>query len=250
MSAAPSRTYRIGEFARLAGVTPRALHHYDRLSLLKPRRTAAGYRVYVEEDLERLVQIVALKFIGIPLKKIGRLATVKPTDLAAALHAQRQTLEAKRQLLDQAIVAIREAESALLSEGRAAPALYRRIIEVIDMQTNNDWNAKYQQLVDAKKARLKALAPEELKALRQEWSRLIEDARQVMTEDPAGPRAQELAGRWLDLLGRLMGNPVDRSMLGAGAAFEAGGKWAPNEADKPVWEFMRKALEQSQQPPD
>ena len=83
------------------------------------------------------------------------------------------------------------------------------------MQTNDDWKARYEQLVDAKVARLKSLAPEDLKAVRQEWSALIEDVRQALTQDPAGARAQELAGRWLDLLGRLMGGPVDRQMVGA-----------------------------------
>ena len=244
MPSAPARTYRVGEFARLAGVTPRALHHYDRLGLLKPRRTAAGYRTYAEQDLERLVQVVALKFIGIPLKKIGRFTTTKTADLTKALHTQRQALEEKRRLLDQAITAIHEAEAALGRDGEAAPALYRRIIEVIDMQSNSDWNAKYQELVDAKTARLKTLAPEDLKALRQEWSALVEDVRAVLTDDPAGPRAQELAARWLNLLGRLMGRPVDRSTLSAGAAYQGGGKWAPSDADKPVWEFMQKAMAQ------
>jgi hypothetical protein len=66
--------------------------------------------------------------------------------------------EEKRRLLDQAIGAIHEAEAALRRDGRAAPALYRRIIEVIDMQSNSDWNARYQELVDAKTARLPAEA--------------------------------------------------------------------------------------------
>ena len=93
MSSESSRTYRTGEFARLAGVTPRTLRHYDRLGLLKPRRTAAGYRVYADRDLERLVQVVALKFIGIPLKKIGRLAATTRAHLTEALRAQCQVLE-------------------------------------------------------------------------------------------------------------------------------------------------------------
>jgi DNA-binding transcriptional MerR regulator len=50
--------YRVRAFAELAGVTVRALHHYDRLGLLKPRRTAAGYRVYTTADLPTLEQIV------------------------------------------------------------------------------------------------------------------------------------------------------------------------------------------------
>ena len=68
-----NKLYRVREFAELAGVTVRALHHYDRLGLLKPGRTAAGYRCYSLRDFERLEQIVALKFLGIPLKQIRTL---------------------------------------------------------------------------------------------------------------------------------------------------------------------------------
>ena len=50
----------IREFAQLAGVTVRALHHYDRLGLLQPRRTQQRYRAYGSKDLEILEQIVAL----------------------------------------------------------------------------------------------------------------------------------------------------------------------------------------------
>ena len=63
--------YQAHEFAELAGVTIRTLHHYDRLGLLKPsRRTEAGYRLYSESDLVRLEQIIVLKFLGLPLKRI------------------------------------------------------------------------------------------------------------------------------------------------------------------------------------
>ena len=59
----PDKTpiYRVQEFAEMAGLTVRALHHYDRLGLLKPGRSQAGYRLYCLEDLQRLEQIVALK---------------------------------------------------------------------------------------------------------------------------------------------------------------------------------------------
>ena len=45
-------TFRAREFAELAGVTVRTLHHYDRIGLLTPRRTPAGYRLYSASDLE------------------------------------------------------------------------------------------------------------------------------------------------------------------------------------------------------
>ena len=89
MDSPENRTFRIREFAQLAGLTPRALRHYDRVGLLKPKRTRAGYRAYSAGDLERLEQIVALKFLGIPLRKIGLLITRTPKELARALDAQR-----------------------------------------------------------------------------------------------------------------------------------------------------------------
>src|SRR5262249_39026672 len=97
-----NRQYRIHEFAALAGVTAKALRHYDRLGLLKPRRSASGYRLYAESDLERLEQIVALKFLGLPLKQISRLLERGAPPIAEALRGQRAALEEKRQLLHRA----------------------------------------------------------------------------------------------------------------------------------------------------
>jgi DNA-binding transcriptional MerR regulator len=52
------RTFRIQEFAKLAGVTERALHHYDRLKLLSPaHRSERGDRLYSRADLGRLERI-------------------------------------------------------------------------------------------------------------------------------------------------------------------------------------------------
>jgi DNA-binding transcriptional MerR regulator len=58
------KEYRVQEFAKLAGITGKALRHYERVGLLVPRRSIAGYRLYSERHLDRLEQIVALKFFG------------------------------------------------------------------------------------------------------------------------------------------------------------------------------------------
>ena len=62
-----SKLYHVYEFAQLAGVTVKALHHYDRLGLLRPRPSQTGYRLYAGGDLERLEQIIALMFLGLSL---------------------------------------------------------------------------------------------------------------------------------------------------------------------------------------
>ena len=57
---ATRRTYQVKDVSRIAGVSVRTLHHYDTLGLLVPtRRSAAGYRLYDDDDLLRLQQILA-----------------------------------------------------------------------------------------------------------------------------------------------------------------------------------------------
>ena len=87
-----SRTYRITEAARLAGITVRTLHHYDAIGLLVPRRTAAGYRLYSVRDLLRLQQIVIQRSLGFSLEQIRRWLDDPEFDHERALMHQRAVL--------------------------------------------------------------------------------------------------------------------------------------------------------------
>jgi DNA-binding transcriptional MerR regulator len=70
--------YLTSQFAGIAGVTIRTLRYYDRIGLLKVKRTKAGYRLYRLSDLERIEQIVALKFLGLSLPEIRRVIGGEP----------------------------------------------------------------------------------------------------------------------------------------------------------------------------
>jgi len=138
-------TYRIKEFAALTGVSVRALHHYDRLGLLKPHRARTGYRLYTPDHVAIVEQIVALRFVGIPLMSIGRLLRSDPREWDQVLDAQRRVLEEKRRRLDLAIQAIREAQG---TRGREIDRV-KRIIEVINMQEKRDeFKKTYEALPD------------------------------------------------------------------------------------------------------
>ena len=85
-----SGRYRVQEFAEWTGVTVRALHPYDRLGLLSPKRTGSGHRIYCQADLHRLEQIVALKFLGLPLEQIKTVLDRDPRSLPDLLRAERR----------------------------------------------------------------------------------------------------------------------------------------------------------------
>jgi len=194
-------SYRIGEFAKLAGVTVRALHHYDRIGLLKPERTSSGFRVYDLKGLERLEQIAALKFLGIPLKEIKLLLKHGPLTLADSLNVQREALGEKRRLIDRAMVAIEAAEKAVQSGQTTDASILRKIIEAIDMQTQENSMRKYytdQAWLD--KERIAHETPLEtrqknLKAMRQVFAEIEAD----IDLDPASEAAKALTKRWLQL---------------------------------------------------
>src|SRR4051794_10991097 len=81
------RTVR--EVAELAGVTVRALHHYDEIGLLKPSgRSASGYRLYSHGDLLRLHEIVAWRQLGFSLREVQELVDEPDHDRAVALRRQ------------------------------------------------------------------------------------------------------------------------------------------------------------------
>lgn len=57
---------RIGDLARTAGVTPKAIRYYESLGLLVPERLANGYREYGEQDVRVVREVRRLIELGIP----------------------------------------------------------------------------------------------------------------------------------------------------------------------------------------
>src|SRR3712207_5681576 len=106
------RLYRVGEVASLTGVSIRTLHHYDRIGLLRPTaHSEAGYRLYAEGDLLRLQQVLTLRYLGLPLKRIGELLGRPDFDLVASLRIQRGALRdriAELERIDAALGALVE----------------------------------------------------------------------------------------------------------------------------------------------
>ena len=185
------KTFRVRQFAELAGVTVKALRHYDRLGLLRPVRNEAGYRLYQLADLARLQQIVALKSLGLPLKQIRPLLDREPLPLVSTFRQQRAVLEEKRQLIERAIHALSEAVTALSSGALSTTAVLQEVIRVMATQ-DVDMMKKYysDEAWEQWKHHYEDWPPGE-------WRTLYRDTIAAIDSDPSGPTAQALGDRWL-----------------------------------------------------
>lgn len=91
---------RIGELARAAGISADTLRHYERKGLLKPRRSANGYREYPAHAVERIRMIRSALALGFQLDDLAGVFKVRDSGGAPC-----------RQVRDLASVKLNEVES-------------------------------------------------------------------------------------------------------------------------------------------
>lgn len=94
----------ISQVAELTGISIRTLQYYDEIGLLKPSElTQSGYRLYNDEALQKLQQILFFKELGFKLKDIREILEKPDFDRIAAFKKQKEFLLLKRNRTDRLI---------------------------------------------------------------------------------------------------------------------------------------------------
>jgi len=210
-------TFRILEFAKLAGVTVRALHHYDRLHLLSPaHRSERGYRLYSQDDLGRLERILALRYLGLSLHEIAMLLNTPvghgAESLTLTLARQRAALGERRNGLDRVLRAIELAQQRAQDPAEPEWLLYQTILKEIQMQEATDWTEKYYspKAIEALRERRASMTPEQYVDVGTRWRALMADVQSAVDREvpPDSAEGRALVARWMRLGDEFtMGNP-------------------------------------------
>jgi DNA-binding transcriptional MerR regulator len=208
------RTWKVGELAKQTGLTVRTLHHYDAIGLLSPsHRTAAGHRLYVEDDVARLQQVASLRNLGFPLEEIRDVLNdrrMSPLQVVQ-LHADRLREQVRsQQRLVERLDAL--AEGLRTAETVSADQLIQTIEEITMFE-------KYytQEQMDHLAQRREQVGEGRIREVEAEWPRLMDEVRAEMERgtDPCDPRVQEMARRWKGLIEEFTGgNEGIRQSLG------------------------------------
>ena len=240
----PAPPVQIGALARATGLTVRTLHHYDAIGLLVPaERSSSGRRLYGDADVQRLYRIVALRRLGLSLPQIAA-ALDSPPELGDAIRAHldevRESIERHRRLAG-------TLERILDQLARREAPTVADLITAIEGITMTERHFTADQL-EALARRRAELGEAGMRAAEAEWAQLIADVRaeQAAGSDPAGPRMQELAGRWRGLIAAFTGGDegTRRSLQ---AAYEQEGSAGASQGmvDAELMAFVGRALQAS-----
>lgn len=197
------------ETARRFGVTIKALRLYESRGLLKPLRTAAGWRTYGPDQIARLHQILALRRLGLPLGRIAQLlANAGALDTVLALQEESLTRDSRR--LARALELVKAAR-AKLAAGQALSIDDLAHLSKETVMTKPDAKELSKLLMPfadkhispEEKAVLKAKVADREQVAR-DWNGLMTEWQMLMQQgDPTSPAAQDMARRWSAFLGQL-----------------------------------------------
>ena len=193
--------YSVKQLARLAGVSVRTLHVYDKLGLLTPHvRTDAGYRYYGEPELLRLQQILFYKELDLSLKAIAEILDDPGFDLVEALTGHKTALIARRHRLDLLLHTIDNTIDHLknktmsnfekLYEGLDGAAALRQ--EAIDK-----WG---EEAILRSENALIEMGPAALDRLKADQREIDRQLRSMVGEDPKSEAVQDQIARHYDMI--------------------------------------------------
>ncbi|WP_113930004.1 MerR family transcriptional regulator [Bacillus sp. P14.5] len=200
--------YTVKKLGQLAGVSTRTLRYYDEIGILKPARiNSSGYRIYGENEVDRLQQILFYKELGVELEEIKKILDDPGFKITSALADHREKLVDKRHQLDQLIknvdktIAMKEGRRKM-SDKEKFEGFKNKLVEDNERKYGNEIRTKYgEETVNQSNAKLQNMSQEQF----EEANKLAEDihttlAQAYKTGDPSGDLAQkaaEMHKQWL-----------------------------------------------------
>lgn len=228
--------YRVSVVAELAGISVRTLHHYDHIGLLEPDSVSeSGYRLYSDNDLVRLQQIMFLKELDFPLKDIVRMMESPRFNGADALLKQRDLLLKKRKRLDRIIETI---ENSIASQKEGINMDKKKMFEAFDMKEIEEQEKKYGAEAEERwgntdpwresKRRTSKYTEKDWAAIKAESEDIYRSMAGSMKLQPGDRAVQDLVERWKNHLTRWFYDATPEMLAGLGEMYVADERFAKN----------------------
>ena len=238
--------YTVKQLSTLAGVTPRTLHHYDQIGLLKPESIGEnGYRYYGEKSMLRLQQILFYRELDMPLDEIKKIMGRRDFDVLAALENHKLELQKRIRRLSHLIETVDKTINHLKGENIMSP---KGLFEGFSEEQQEEYAKQAEQMYDPETVRAsnrkwKSYSAEKKQAILDEGKQVYLDMIAVMPKGADSPEVQAIVERWREHMDYFWTPNLDQllalaNMYGESPDFKANfDQMHPDLAD-----FMRAAV--------
>ncbi len=191
--------FTVKQLSKMAGVTPRTLHHYDAIGLLRPSRVGRnGYRYYDEQALLRLQQILYYRELDMPLDEIKKIMGRRDFDVLAALQGHREALNRQVGRLNRLI---RTVDKTILHLKGEADMSVNDLFRGFTEEEQEKYQREAMEMYDPKTVqdsakRWKAYSAAEKTRIGEEGKAVYMDMLAAMPKGPASAEAQAAVVRW------------------------------------------------------
>jgi len=200
--------YSSNKLSKMSGVSARTLRYYDEVGLLKPARVASsGYRIYGQNEVDALQQILFYRELGFPLEQIKILITAEDFDKEKAYIGHLAELHSKRERLDVLINNVATSLAAMkgeveMSDQEKFEGFKQSLIDENEKKYGTEVREKYgNAAIDESNAHLMGATKEQYEKAEQLLCEFEETLKAAFdTGNPAGELAQkacDLHKQWL-----------------------------------------------------
>ncbi|MFD0677766.1 MULTISPECIES: MerR family transcriptional regulator [unclassified Paenibacillus] len=236
---------KVKEVADLVGISVRTLHHYDEIGLLVPVETTdSGYRLYSNDNLEILQQILFFRELGFPLKKIKEIINSPSFDRKEALELHHSLLLEKRSQLDTMIGTIEKTIQHIKGEIQMTN---KEKFEGFDFSHNPyEQEARERwgdEAVDQANLKLGNMSKEEQKALPETMNAIYKKLAPLRNGLPDSAESQAAIEEWYVLLNKMGSYSLD-AFRGLGQLYVDDERFTQNidAFGEGLAQFMRDAM--------
>jgi DNA-binding transcriptional MerR regulator len=238
--------FTVKQLSKLAGVTPRTLHHYDDIGLLKPSRIGEnGYRYYGEEALLKLQQILFYRELDMPLDEIRKIMGRRDFDLLNALQSHRAALQKQAARLSQLLVTVDNTIQHIKGEKlMSQKGLFKGFSEEEQEKLAQEAEQKYDPAtVRESNRKWKAYSKEKKDAILAEGNQIYTDMIAAMPKGASSAEVQAIVERWRSHMDYFWTPNLDQ-LLGLASMYNEDPKFKANFDDMhpKLAEFMREAV--------
>jgi DNA-binding transcriptional MerR regulator len=238
--------FTVKQLSKMAGITPRTLHYYDEIGLLKPTQVGEnGYRYYGEEALLQLQQILLYRELDLPLENIKKIMGRHDFNVLSALESHKAELRKRITRLELLVTTVDHTINHLKGTTKMSKKqLFEGFTDAQQAEYEKEAVQKYDPAtVKASNQRWKNYSAAEKQLILDEGNAIYEDILQAMPEGPSSSEAQAGVERWRRHM-EYFWVPRDDQLVGLVDLYNDDPRFKANfdKLDPNLAQFMRQAV--------